>query len=103
MQRILLLYQTEGGAAIRRDLTSLGAEVETQPLAEAESALALPGLDAVVIEAATNLEETHRLIESPSRPRSPILLLMRAEQLAGLDPTWPLDDFLILPVMAEEL
>jgi DNA-binding response OmpR family regulator len=103
MQRILLLYQTEGGAAIRRDLTSLGAEVETQSLDEAEAALAQPGIDAVVIEAATSLEETHRLLESPSRPRAPILLLMRAEQLPALDPTWPLDDFLILPVMADEL
>jgi DNA-binding response OmpR family regulator len=103
MQRILLLYQTEGGAAIRRDLTSLGAEVEMQPLVDGEAAVAQPGLDAVVIEAATNLEETHRLIESPSRSRAPIVLLMRAEQLPGLDPTWPLDDFLVLPVMAEEL
>lgn len=103
MQKVLLLYQTEGGAAIRRDLGALGAEVETHSLADADAALALPGLDAVVVEAATNIDETRSLIESPSRPRVPIVLLLRAEQLAGLDPTWPIDDFLVLPVAAEEL
>ncbi len=61
-------------------------------------------LDAVILEAATNLEETKRLLESPARPqRAPLLLLMRQEQLVAMDATWPADDFAVLPVATDEL
>lgn len=104
MQRVLLLYQTEGASLLRHDLASLEFEVTVAPLADAEEALSQPGFDAVIVEAAAAAEETRRLLESPARPaRVPLLLLLRAEQLAGLDATLPADDFAVLPVMAEEL
>ena len=104
MQRILLLYQTEGASLLRRDLASLDLEVEAVPLKDAETAMLTPGIDALVLEAATNLEETKRLLESPARPtRAPLVLLARHEQIAGMDPSWPADDFAVLPVSTEEL
>ena len=75
MRRLLLIYQSEGGAVLRRDFEALDFEVDMAPLADAESALVQPGIEAVVIEAGTSLEETHRLLESPARPsRVPLLL-----------------------------
>jgi len=104
MQRVLLLYQTEGAALLRRDLASLGLEVEAAPLADADAALSQPGIDALVVEAASSFEETRHLLESPARPaRVPLLLLLRAEQMAGFDATLPVDDFVVLPAMTEEL
>src|SRR5262245_22604431 len=103
MQRILLLYQTEGASLLRHDIATLDLEVEAVSLPEAETALAQPGLDALIVEAATNLDETRRLLDAPSRPRLPLLLVMRPDQLAGLDPTWPIDDMIVMPVIPEEL
>jgi DNA-binding response OmpR family regulator len=104
MQRVLLVYQTEGAALISRDLQALHLEVAAFKLEDAEVALAEPGIDALVVEAATNLDETRRLLESPARPqRAPLLMLVRADQLAMIDPTWAVDDFAILPLAAEEL
>lgn len=104
MQRILLLYQTEGASLLKRDLGALDFDVEALPAADAAAGLAQPGIDALIVEAATSFEETRRLIESPARPaRAPLLLLLRAEQMTGLDATWPVDDFLVLPVATEEL
>ncbi|HWC31064.1 MAG TPA: response regulator transcription factor [Dehalococcoidia bacterium] len=104
MQRVLLVYQTEGAALISRDLQALDLDVTSVRQDDAELALAEPGIDGLVVEAATNLEETRRLVESAGRPqRAPLLLLVRADQLAGIDPTWPIDDFAILPMAAEEL
>jgi len=103
MRRLLLIYQSEGGAVLRRDFEALDFEVDLAPVADAESALVQPGIEAVVIEAGTNLEETHRLLESPARPtRVPLLLLVRAEQLPAVDPMWAVDDFAVLPAAAEE-
>ncbi len=67
MQRVLLLYQTEGASLLRRDLAALGLEVEAAAVADAELALSRPGIDALVVETA-NLEETRHLLESPARP-----------------------------------
>jgi DNA-binding response OmpR family regulator len=104
MQRVLLVYQTEGAALISRDLQALDLEVESVKQADAEGALGEPGIDALVIEAATNLDETRSLLESPGRPpRAPLLMLVRADQLSHIDPTWAVDDFAILPLAAEEL
>jgi DNA-binding response OmpR family regulator len=104
MQRVLLVYQSEGAALISRDLQALDLEVESVKQDDAEAALAEPGIDALIVEAASNLEETRRLLESPGRPqRVPLLMLVRAEQLAHIDPTWAVDDFAILPLAAEEL
>jgi DNA-binding response OmpR family regulator len=104
MQRVLLVYQTEGASVLAGDLQALGVEVLNVRQDDVEVALADSGLDALVVEAAANLEETKRLLESPLRPqRAPLLLLVRAEQLPAIDPTWPADDFAILPLAANEL
>ena len=104
MQRVLLLYQTEGASLLRRDLSALDLDVDAVPVNEAESAMLDQSLDALILEAASNLEETKRLLESPARPqRAPLLLLMRQEQLAAMDSTWPADDFAVLPVATDEL
>ena len=104
MQRLLLLYQTEGASSLRRDLLALGVEVEMATLADAEDALAGGAHDAIVVEAATNVEEMRRLIESPARPsRAPLVLLLRPDQLTSIDATWPVDDFVLMPVASEEL
>ena len=104
MQRVLLVYQTEGASVLARDLQALDLEVVMVPQADVEEALADSGLDALIVEAAVNLEETKRLVESPLRPqRAPLVLLVRADQLQAVDPTWPADDFAILPLAANEL
>jgi DNA-binding response OmpR family regulator len=104
MQRVLLLFQTEGASFLRRDLAALDMEVEAVALKDAETAMLTPGIDALIIEAGTNLEETKRLLESPARPtRAPLVLLMRQEQMLAMDATWPADDFAVLPVSTEEL
>lgn len=104
MQKLLLLYQTEGGSVLRRDLEEMDYEVQSAVLSEAESAMAASGADALVMEASSNLDETRRLLESQSRPaRAPLLLVVRHEQIPTLDPTWPVDDFVVLPVAQDEL
>jgi DNA-binding response OmpR family regulator len=104
MQRVLLVYQTEGAALISRDLEALGLDVDSVRQDGAEAALAESGIDAMIVEAATNLDETRRLLELPARPqRAPVLLLVRADQLGAIDPTWALEDFAILPLAADEL
>jgi DNA-binding response OmpR family regulator len=105
MPHVLILHQGEGAAFLQRDLTAFDIEVETATLAAAETAFNQDGLDAVILEAsANNLDETRRLLESPARPaRLPLLLLMRVEQVGMADPTWPADDFIVLPAAAEEL
>jgi DNA-binding response OmpR family regulator len=104
MRRVLLLHQTEGAALMRKDLASLDVEVETAPLADYEQAMGHPDIDAVIVEAAANLEETRRLVESPARPaRAPMMLLVRPDQLASVDPAWSVDDFVVMPAASEEL
>ena len=104
MSRVLLLYQTEGAAVLRRDLEGIDFEVVAAPLGDAESALAQAGVDAIVLEAATNVDETRHVLESSMRPaRAPLLLLARVEQLGAIDPVWPVDDFVVLPAAADEL
>lgn len=89
---------------IGRDLQALDLEVETVNQEEADAYLGDASLDALVVEAAVNLEETRRLLESPLRPqRAPLLLLVRPDQIPAIDPTWPADDFAVLPLAAEEL
>ena len=104
MQKVVLIYQTEGAALVARDIEEFGVEVVSARQDESESVLSDGAVDALVVEAATNLEETRRLLESPNRPsRAPVLMLVRADQLPQIDPTWPADDFAILPLAAEEL
>jgi len=104
VNRLLLLYQTEGAALLKRELESLDFEVTSSGLAEAESALTQAGVDAIVLEAATSADETRHVLESSMRPtRAPLLLLARVEQLAAIDPVWPVDDFLVLPAATDEL
>ena len=101
MQRVLLLHRSEGAALIERDLTALGFSVVAAPLANAGRALAAGEADVVVAEPAASAEETRRFAEGAGA--TPLVLLLRPEQLASVDPSWPVDDFLLLPVAAEEL
>lgn len=104
MSRIGLFYYSEGASLLARDLTALGLDVQTLPAAEADAAMVEPAFDAVILEAAPNLEETRRTIESPSRSsRAPLVLLLRPDQLPQVEPGWPVDDFILTPVAAEEL
>jgi DNA-binding response OmpR family regulator len=104
MRRVLLLHQTEGGAVMRSDLAALDIEVEVASLADADTAMSRPDFDAVIVEAAASVEETRRLLESPARQaRTALLLLVRAEQLPSFEPSWPVDDFVVLPAAASEL
>ena len=104
MQRVLILYQSEGAALLERDLGAFDIEVETALLGDAEEALGRQGIDAVILESANNPEETRRLLESPARAsRVPILLLLRVEQMANVDAAWPVDDFIVMPAAPQEL
>ncbi|HEY7270629.1 MAG TPA: response regulator transcription factor [Dehalococcoidia bacterium] len=104
MRRVLLLHQTESAAVMRSELASLDVDVELAPLADADVAMSRPDFDAVVVEAAANVEETRRLLESPGRQtRAALLLLVRADQLTAIEPSWPVDDFVVLPAAASEL
>jgi DNA-binding response OmpR family regulator len=104
MQKVLLVYQTEGAALLRRDLSTLDLDVQLVAFEDVDLAMAQPGIDALVVEASASIEETRRLLESPARPaRAPLVLLVRADQLKSIDPTWPADDLAIMPVAADEL
>ena len=104
MQRLLLLYQTEGAALLKHDLDADGFKVKAAPLADAEEVLPQAGFEAILLEAATSLEETKRIVESPARPaRVPLILLLRAGQMAALDATLAVDDFALLPAAPSEL
>jgi DNA-binding response OmpR family regulator len=104
MQKALLLYQTEGAAVLKRDIAVLDMDVEAVSLNDAETSMMDPTIDVLVVEASANLEETKHLIESSARPsKAPLLLVMRQDQMMGLDATWPVDDFVVLPVSSDEL
>jgi DNA-binding response OmpR family regulator len=63
-----------------------------------------PGADIIVMEAPPRPEELRRLLENPARSaKTPLLLLARPDQLASIDATLPLDDFITVPVASEEL
>jgi DNA-binding response OmpR family regulator len=104
MQKVVVIYQTEAAAALKRDLAPFDVEVEGLANTQSDEALGRPDYDALIVEATTNLDETRQLIESPLRSqKAPLVLLVRQEQLAGVDVTWPIDDFLVMPLSAEEL
>ena len=104
MLRVLLLYQTEGASLLGRDLYAQDLEIEAVKAEQAEEALLAHMTDAVIIEAAATLEETRRLLESPARAnRVPVLLLLRGDQLAGVDPAWAVDDIAVVPARPDEL
>lgn len=104
MQQVVVIYQTEAAAALRRDLSPFDIDVEALAIAQSDEALSRPEYDALIVEATSNLEETRQLIESPLRPqKAPLLLLVRQEQLSGLDVAWPVDDFCVFPLAPEEL
>ncbi len=103
MYQVALIYQSEGAAMLRRDLQALDVAVALTPVADAEEALGRAA-DALIVEAGGSADETRRLIELPGRSsRTPLILLLRPEQLAAVDPTWPVDDFIVMPVAAQEL
>jgi DNA-binding response OmpR family regulator len=104
MYRIGLLYQTEGASLLERDLAAHGLEVQSVAVSEAAEALADAAFDAFVLEAAASIDETRRLLEQPARqPKTPLVLLLRPEQLSSIEPGLPIDDFVLTPVAGEEL
>ena len=104
MQKVVVIYQSEAAAALKRDLTPFNIEVETLAMGQSDEALARPDYDALIVEATSNLDDTRSLIESPLRPqKAPLVLLVRQEQLAAIDVAWPIDDFLVFPIAPEEL
>ena len=104
MQRVLVIYQTEGGAMLKRDLAGIGFDSEAIALSEAEESLVQPGIDAIVVEASSGWEETRHLLESPARPaRTPLIVALRVDQLTAFDATLPVDDFFVMPAAPEEL
>lgn len=104
MYRVGLLYHSEGAAVLERDLESSGIAVHASPLAEAETVLLSSDVDAFIAEARGTADDMRRLIETAARqPRTPLLLVVRHEQMEAIDPSWPIDDFVLLPVAAAEL
>jgi DNA-binding response OmpR family regulator len=104
MQNVVVIYQTEAAAAIKRDLAPYDIDVEALGVAQAEDALTRPEYDALIVEATANMDETRHLVESPLRSqKAAVILLVRQEQLAAVDVAWPIDDFLVLPIASEEL
>lgn len=104
MARVLLAYQSEGAALLERDLAALGIEVVSRRLVEPDVLLEEHGADAVVLESPVRADELRRLVEDPARAaKAALVVLMRPDQLGQLDPTLPLDDFVVMPVAGEEL
>jgi DNA-binding response OmpR family regulator len=104
MARILLAYQSEGSALLERDLTVAGFEVTARRMIDADVLAEEPGADIIVTEAPPRPEELRRLLENPARSaKTPLVLLARPDQLASIDATLPLDDFITVPVASEEL
>jgi DNA-binding response OmpR family regulator len=104
MARILLAYQSEGSALLERDLTVAGFEVTARRMIDADVLAEEPGADIIVMEAPPRPEELRRLLENPARSaKTPLVLLARPDQLASIDATLPLDDFITVPVASEEL
>jgi DNA-binding response OmpR family regulator len=104
MARILLAYQSEGSALLERDLTVAGFEVTARRMIDADVLAEEPGADIIVMEAPPRPEELRRLLENPARSaKTPLVLLARPDQLASIDATLPLDDFITAPVASDEL
>src|SRR5438067_13427526 len=104
MYRVCLISGTEAGGVIERDLESMGTSVAAIKTTEAETDFATADVDAFVLEAPYPAEETRRLVELAAKQnKTALILVLRAEQMAALDPSWPVDDFLVLPIAAEEL
>ncbi len=104
MMRVALVYQSEGAALLERDLVALGMTVVEVRAEDAEETLREAGADAVVVEAGPLLDEARRLVESIGREvKAPVVVLVRPDQVPGVDASWPMEDFLVLPVSAEEL
>ena len=90
MARILLAYQSEGASLLERDLTAFGFEVVTRQILEVDALFEEHGVDAMVLEAPARAEELRSLLENPARAgRSPLLLLVRPDQLAAHRPACP--------------
>jgi len=107
MNEILLVDATEELQPIASGLEGGGFRVSTCTLAEATTHL-LNGdlIDALLLSlvgapdplAIRDLLKTERL-----SPRTAVLVVMRSEQLAELDPLLTLDDFIALPATDEEV
>jgi DNA-binding response OmpR family regulator len=104
MSTVGLLFATEAGSVLERDLESYGIDVAASPLAAVDAAFGAGEVDAFVVEAPSTADEARRIVEAAARqPKTPLLLVLRPDHLQILDPSWAVDDFVLLPVAAEEL
>ncbi|HXH21392.1 MAG TPA: response regulator transcription factor [Dehalococcoidia bacterium] len=104
MARVLLAYHSEGSAFLERDLGAAGFEVVARRMVDADVLAEEHGADVIVIESPVRMDDLRRLVENPARgPKTPLVVLLRPDQLGGLEPTLPIDDFVLIPVAAEEL
>src|SRR5437867_4635424 len=104
MSTIALISATEAGGVLEHDLESFGIDVAASPLAAADEAFAAAEIDAYVVEAPQATDELRRIVEAAGRqPKTPLILVLRPDQLQALDPSWAVDDFVLLPVAAQEL
>ncbi len=107
MSELLLVEATEELQSLAADLEEAGLHVSTCSLREAAAhlddgdlvdVLLLSLIDEPDPVAVRDLLRADRL-----SPRSAVLAILRPEQLAALDPTLSLDDFVVLPAATEEV
>jgi two-component system, OmpR family, alkaline phosphatase synthesis response regulator PhoP len=104
MSNIALVFATEAGGVLEHDLESFGIDVAASPLSAADQAFAAAEIDAYVVEAPQATDDLRRIVEAAGRqPKTPLILVLRPDQLQALDPSWAVDDFVLLPVAAQEL
>jgi DNA-binding response OmpR family regulator len=104
MAHILLAYQSEGAGLLERELTSAGLEVTAQRSDDLDLLFETRGVDALVIEAPSRADDLRALLENSARAsKTPLVLLLRPDNLSDVEPSAPLDEFVMMPVAGEEL
>jgi two-component system alkaline phosphatase synthesis response regulator PhoP len=104
MVRVLLAHLSEGAAFLERDLTALGFEVTARRLVDADLLLEEHSEDIIVVEAPPRADQVRALAENPARAgKVPLILVLRPDQLAQIEPSLPIDDIVLVPVAPEEL
>ena len=105
MQKVLLLYQTEGGSVLRRDMTGFDMDVEAVNLQDAETAMLDPD-DRPAWSSRLRAIWTRRGTCSSRRPGlrgRRWCSSLATSNCPASTPTWPVDDFVVLPTAADEL
>lgn len=107
MNTVLLINATEELQTLAEELLSAGFEVDACPLEDAGGRISGGArVEAVLVnlmdqQASSAIRELGQAEAFP--PHTAVICLLRAQQLAELDPASPIDDFIVHPVAAEEL